>query len=1067
MRAKNFMIFRHFVPKEIHGIFVLKFKNYIQNLTTLISFLCLFVAPSNALTSFDLHNINAAHAQGYTGKGVNLGIIDGGFDTTHPLLQGNILDVLNNGTRADYLSHGTHVAGIILANKTNNSSYGIATEAKFLGYGNIGNGGNFHRMLNYNVKIINNSHTGNFGAIQNLARNNDILVIYASGNSYTLSPHSAAQRGTGSATNLGAWLVVGNVDSNAISKNANAELIVSASAVSNNGGQLCVGASAYCVMAAGTGIYSLNNGGGFAWKTGTSMAAPAVSGMAALVAERFPFLGGKQLADVILSTANNDFKSPKVVIKGAYVIYIDNAVPTKDGKNDEEQIRKDLTESYNATIGQQSNLNNVISLNKEEVFGQGIVDVAAALRGLKFIDINRLSITDKKNLTNKEYAFYTIDTKGYDGLFENDISQRKWDKKYQNTTIQNQIGTQMANLDAGLLKKGAGTLSLSGHLLYLGATVVQEGELRFIDGTRTTLSENSIRTSLLSENLTKSSTALLSHGTPLSVKGEVLVGQGGTLSVYTDTNIAKSLENQGVLNVGLSSPSLLSVGESYTQKAGATLRLGFLVDTATNSALKATSYNIENNTTLIYKPMSASVANRRVDFELQGLENQLNKFTQISVDNSGYALKYTLLNDKKSVIISAVGDIYADFDGANESLATVLRQMSNAQLSSEYTNFFAKLNSQDFESYKETLQSLDDTNHLRQQELLLLNQNKNILQTVLNLQEIDNTTTKKTKNNKTSRQRESIDYFLKPSYTSLSGANLRVNRFGMQLYANKATYFGGISGFLGYDNFTGDDDSGSHSFSLGLGVKNPLTTRNKNSAEFFGGASVGGATSWVQKDQQSFDFNTFILSAYAGLDKNYYINGVNATPTAFLSYNLMLNSSIKDKGFEFNGSKLFAKSIEPTNSHFLSANLGVNLRQNLNKTLNANAYGFYERRILGNELESEGEFEDYLLKFTQKRALSTDLVRFGASLNYEMKKSRKIVEHIKKKTYKSKILVANKKLQATKKKRVTVVSEQIIAKQSFKVERIYFISFGLEGEMSLNEDKYKGFGVNLKGGVRF
>ena len=1023
----------------------------------ILVFLALFVSNLKALTSFELHNIDKAHTQGYTGKGVNLGIIDGGFDTNHPFLQGNIIRILNNSTRGDYLSHGTHVAGIIASNSTNGSSYGIATRAKFIGYGNIGNGGNFHLMPYYGVKIINNSHTGNFGAIQNLAKSNDILVIYASGNGATISPHSAAQKGTGSASNIAAWLVVGNVDSRAIGRDDSGQLIVSANAVSNNGGQLCKGASAYCVMTAGTSIYSLNNGGGGTWKTGTSMAAPAASGIAALVAEKYPFLGGKQLADVILSTANNKFKAPKVVVKGSYVIYIDTPVPQKNGANDDEQIRKDLTESYNANVAKQTRLSNVISLSKEEVFGQGIVDAAAALRGLALIDINRLGDLDRHTYNGKEYAFYTLDTKEYNALFENDIGQQKWDKKYQNASTQTLIGGKMSGLDAGLIKKGAGTLSISGNLNYLGDTIVENGELRLLG------KSGVINARMMSENLTQnvnppppdnltlskenSPKLLNQNSNALSVAGSVLVQKQGILSTSENVSINKSLVNEGAVNVGLNAPSLLSVGTSYTQKSGATLRLGFLADTGANSSLNAKTYIIENNATLIYKPMSASVATRKVDFDLQGLERQLAKFTTIRLDESAYALKYTLLDDKKSVIISAIDDIYADFDGANKSLAVVLRAMSVANINDDYINFFARLNSMDFENYRQSLQNLDDTRHLRQQELLLLHQNKNIIESVLNLQSIDKTigTTKKTKkrkNKKTTkaRQNESMDYFVKPSYMRVSGKNLNANHFGVQFYANKATYFGGISGFLSYDNFSSDDDVGSHLFSLGLSTKNPLGTRRKKGVELFGGLSVSAATSWVQKAQQTFDFTTFILSAHAGLDKHYRINSIDITPIAILSYNLMFNSKIKDKGIEFDGSNIFAKSVEPTNSHFLSVDLGVNLKRNVNKALNANAYGFYERRILGNELTSEAEFKDFSGKFTQKRDLNTDLARFGVSLIYEPSINKRQFVRVKK----------GKRIRKTIQK-----------------SQKYFIAFGLEGEFGLNDDEYKSFGANLKAGLNF
>lgn len=529
--------------------------------------------------------------------------------------------------------------------------------------------------------------------------------------------------------------------------------------------------------------------------------------------------------------------------------------------------------------------------------------------------------------------------------------------------------------------------------------------------------------------------------------GSVLVQTQGTLSTSENVSINKSLVNEGAVNVGLNAPSLLSVGTSYTQKSGATLRLGFLADTGANSSLNANAYIIENNATLIYKPMSASVATRKVDFDLQGLERQLVKFTTIKLDESAYALKYTLLNDKKSVIISAVDDIYANFDGANKSLAVVLRAMSVANINDDYINFFARLNSMDFENYRQSLQNLDDTRHLRQQELLLLHQNKNIIESVLNLQSIDKTigTTKKTKKRKNkkltkARQNESMDYFVKPSYMRVSGKNLNANHFGVQFYANKATYFGGISGFLSYDNFSSDDDVGSHLFSLGLSAKNPLGTRRKKGVELFGGLSVSAATSWVQKAQQTFDFTTFILSAHAGLDKHYRINGIDITPIAILSYNLMFNSKIKDEGIEFDGSNIFAKSVEPTNSHFLSVDLGVNLKRNVNKALNANAYGFYERRILGSELTSEAEFKDFSGKFTQKRDLNTDLARFGVSLIYEPSINKRQFVRVKK----------GKRIRKTIQK-----------------SQKYFIAFGLEGEFGLNDDEYKSFGANLKAGLNF
>ena len=452
----------------------------------ILVFLALFVSNLRALSSFELHNIDKAHEQGYTGKGVNLGIIDGGFDTNHPYLAANILEVIKNssyvGPNGDYKSHGTHVAGIIAATKTNGSSYGIASNSKFIGYGNVGMGistPQFNRMLDYGVKIINNSHNGNYPQLRHYAKNNDILIVYAAGNSNFFSPHSAARHGTGSASNLGAWLVVGNLRQAAIKKDTSGQAVLGQGG-SFGPSNMCIGSKAYCVVAAGTWIHSLNKNSSFTSKQGTSMAAPAVSGVAALVAEKYPFLGGKQLADVILGTANKNFKVPKVFIWGAYVIYVDEPIPKKNNKNDDEKIRQDLTALYGPNVGTRANLDKVIFYTKEDIYGQGIVDAEAALKGLNLIDINRLGESDINVSNGTQIAFYTLDTKGYNALFENDIGQRKWDKKYQNPTTQNLIGNKMSGLDAGLIKKGAGTLSISGNLNYLGDTIVENGELRLL-----------------------------------------------------------------------------------------------------------------------------------------------------------------------------------------------------------------------------------------------------------------------------------------------------------------------------------------------------------------------------------------------------------------------------------------------------------------------------------------------------------------------------------------------------------------------------------------------------------
>lgn len=1014
--------------------------------------LALFVSNLRALTSFELHNIDKAHAQGYTGKGVNIAIVDTFFNTSHELLAGKFLEppINNHYGSQNELRHGSHVAGIAVGAKTDEANYGVAYETKFLAYGNLGmdtNAQDFDKVLsqNYDIKVINNSHTVFNPKFVEYAKQG-ILIVYASANSAQLSPTAAALHGVGSDDNLGAWLTVGNVNSNFITRDTNGQLIVDAKAFgynfsinsfefNSNGSHLCFNASLYCVMAAGTEIKSASNESSTSYFAGmgTSQAAPAVSGIAALVAGKFPFLDGKQLADIITSTANKDFKAPKMIIlynrkQQGYTIYIDTPIPKKsDGSVDNDKVLADIKALYEKTTEDMSN-NIVIQATKEEVFGQGIVDAIKALKGLAVIDINRLKQTDTQNYTGKEYAFYTLDTKGHNALFENDIEQKKWDNKYHNANVVTLIGATMSKLDAGLIKTGAGTLSISGNLNYLGDTIVENGELRLLGKGATQarmMSENSAKISRqnLAQNVNPPPPASFFSSAPnspqisrqnsnaLSVAGSVLVQKQGILSTSENVSIAKNLDNEGVVNVGLNAPSLLSVGGKYSQKQNATLKLSFFADTGENSALKATTYDIKGGT-LIYKPLSASIAERTLVLNLQGLEKQLANFTTIKLDNSGYALKYELLGDNKTLRISGKPNAYADFDGANESLASVLRAMSGANINDAYQNFFRTLNDMNFNNYKTTLQSLDDKAHLKQNEQILLSQSKNTLENVLEL------------------QNASTQWLLKPHFSVIKSKDTNANRIGTSIYANKINPLSTFSAFLHYDTLSNKASQkvNSQSLSLGVGAKQAM-----QGFELFGGASVGGALNSV-KTESNLRYNALFANAWAGADTELALYGAKLVPTAFVSYHLFHQGKIDESKV------LFARQIAPTNTHFVSANAGVNLRQNLNKALNASAYGFYERRILGKEFQNEAEFKDFSGKFTQKRGLNTDLARFGVSLIYEPSINKRQFVRIKK----------GKRIRKTIQK-----------------SQKYFIAFGLEGEFGLNDDEYKSFGANLKAGLNF
>ena len=72
-----------------------------------------------------------AYAQGFTGAGVRIGIMDSGFDTSHQAFEGKdiiklysdpYLETVGTGLNESQQSHGTHVAGIASGNASDRKS---------------------------------------------------------------------------------------------------------------------------------------------------------------------------------------------------------------------------------------------------------------------------------------------------------------------------------------------------------------------------------------------------------------------------------------------------------------------------------------------------------------------------------------------------------------------------------------------------------------------------------------------------------------------------------------------------------------------------------------------------------------------------------------------------------------------------------------------------------------------------------------------------------------------------------------------------------------------------------
>ncbi|KKR53872.1 MAG: Serine protease [Parcubacteria group bacterium GW2011_GWA1_40_21] len=262
------------------------------------------------------------------GAGIGVAVIDTGIELSHPDLKGNIiankncLSSVKNGN--DDNGHGTHTAGTIAALDNNIGVVGAAPEAKLIAVKvlNRNGSGTWSSVIcgidwvtanaaKYNIKVANMS-LGGAGASDNNcgSTNNDplhkaicnsrdagVTYVVAAGNenkSASLSVPasyddavitvSALADSDGALGGLGSPTLYGADDTFAT--------------FSNFGNIVDLGAP-------GVDIYSTYIGGKYATLSGTSMAAPHVSGVATLYIKNNPSSTWDQVRDVLKALAEN------------------------------------------------------------------------------------------------------------------------------------------------------------------------------------------------------------------------------------------------------------------------------------------------------------------------------------------------------------------------------------------------------------------------------------------------------------------------------------------------------------------------------------------------------------------------------------------------------------------------------------------------------------------------------------------------------------------------------------------------------------------------------------------
>ena len=276
---------------------------------------------------------NPSESTAGTGVNIIVAVADSGINPAEASTGSSIsIDVANSydyvnstaGSASDGNGHGTHVAGLIAAPMNLSGMHGIAYNASILNLrvaNSIGNitatdaqiGASATRAYNAGAYIINNSW-GSSAAITSVTAEylnanipssisgyqsyvaNGGVAVWAAGNNYALQPSYQAGLPYLISGLQAGWLAVVAVDSSGTE-----------TAYTNR----CGVAAAWCLAAPGggdnqaaNGLYSMYNNGSYTKMSGTSMAAPLVSGAIAGLKSMFPNLSYQDIAARLLITAN-------------------------------------------------------------------------------------------------------------------------------------------------------------------------------------------------------------------------------------------------------------------------------------------------------------------------------------------------------------------------------------------------------------------------------------------------------------------------------------------------------------------------------------------------------------------------------------------------------------------------------------------------------------------------------------------------------------------------------------------------------------------------------------------
>ncbi|PQP04122.1 autotransporter outer membrane beta-barrel domain-containing protein [Pseudomonas frederiksbergensis] len=516
-----------------------------------------------------------AYAAGITGKGVKIGALDSGFDSSHPefaadryhavTASGSYIDgsafSVDGTLNTNNDSHGTHVTGTMGASRDGSGTHGVAFNAQIY-VGNTNKNDSFlfgptpdpryfkaayNALADAGVRAINNSwgsqppdvsyrtlddlHAAyaqhwNKGTWLDAAADvsrRGVINVFSAGNSGYPNASVRSALPYFQPDLEGHWLAVSGLDQGNQQKY-----------------NQCGIAKYWCITTPGAKIDSTIPGGGYAIKSGTSMAAPHATGALALVMERYPYMNNQQALEVLLTTATR-----------------------LDGS---------ITEAPSTSLGWGvANLERAMR-GPGQLLGAFDAHLGAGQSDVWSNDISDKALIQRQAEDAAEHNAWqqTLKDKGWENGLAAGASQQ--DQTDYAVGMARDSAAASRVYEGSLIKSGAGRLMLTGNNTYRGPTTVNGGLLA-VNGSLTsavtvnasgTLGGNG-RIAALTANTGGTVAPGNSIGT-LQVSGDVTFAPGSTYAVElspgsSDQIIAGGTATVSGATVNLSlenSPTLLS-----------------------------------------------------------------------------------------------------------------------------------------------------------------------------------------------------------------------------------------------------------------------------------------------------------------------------------------------------------------------------------------------------------------------------------------------------------------------------------------------------------------------------